>query len=80
MRGRLASGDEWWRPLPPGASADALRVLAARGMRAFGDGYVALAASDLSGRARVQRARDRGHRHQDADRHRGADALGRVDR
>ena len=42
MRGRLATGDEWWRPLPPGASADALRVLAARGVRAFGDGFVAL--------------------------------------
>src|SRR5882724_8390718 len=42
MRGRLAAGDEWWRPMPPGASADALRVLAARGVRAFGDGFVAL--------------------------------------
>src|SRR5271169_4163834 len=42
MRGRLTTGDEWWRPMPPGASADALRVLAARGMRAFGDGFVAL--------------------------------------
>jgi MFS family permease len=42
MRGRLATGDEWWRPLPQGASPDALRVLAARGVRAFGDGYVAL--------------------------------------
>src|SRR2546421_10720731 len=42
MRGRLTTGDEWWRPLPPGASADALRVLAARGVRAFGDGFVAL--------------------------------------
>jgi MFS family permease len=42
MRGRLATGDEWWRPLPQGASADALRVLAARGVRAFGDGFVAL--------------------------------------
>jgi MFS family permease len=39
---RFASGDEWWRPLPPGASADAFRVLAARGVRAFGDGFVAL--------------------------------------
>src|SRR5689334_22866284 len=28
--------------MPPGASADALRVLAARGIRAFGDGFVAL--------------------------------------
>src|SRR6516165_4718856 len=42
MRGRWLSGDEWWRPLPPEASTDALRVLAARGVRAFGDGYVAL--------------------------------------
>jgi MFS family permease len=42
MRGRSATGDEWWRPLPPGTSADALRVLAARGVRAFGDGLVAL--------------------------------------
>ena len=42
MRGRLATGDEWWRPLPQGASADALRVLAARGVRALGDGFVAL--------------------------------------
>src|SRR6266478_2002772 len=42
MRGRLATGDEWWRPMPPGASADALRVLSARGVRAFGDGFVAL--------------------------------------
>jgi MFS family permease len=36
------TGDEWWRPMPPGASSDALRVLAARGVRAFGDGFVAL--------------------------------------
>jgi hypothetical protein len=28
--------------MPPGASADALRVLTARGVRAFGDGFVAL--------------------------------------
>ena len=42
MRGRWLSGDEWWRPLPPEASNDALRILAARGIRAFGDGYVAL--------------------------------------
>src|SRR6516225_8521624 len=42
MRSRLMRGDEWWRPLPPEASIDALRVLAARGVRAFGDGYVAL--------------------------------------
>ena len=42
MRLRWLSGDEWWRPLPPEASPDALRILAARGIRAFGDGYVAL--------------------------------------
>ena len=42
MPRRLMIGDEWWRPLPPGASLDALRVLAARGVRAFGDGFVAL--------------------------------------
>src|SRR5437763_15286248 len=42
MHGRLATGDEWWRPMPPGASADAFRVLTARGVRAFGDGLVAL--------------------------------------
>jgi len=38
----VTTGDEWWRPMPPGATADALRVLAARGLRAFGDGFVAL--------------------------------------
>jgi MFS family permease len=42
MRGRWSTGDEWWRPMPPGASADALRVLTGRGVRAFGDGFVAL--------------------------------------
>ena len=42
MRGRWSTGDEWWRPMPPGASTDALRVLTARGVRAFGDGFVAL--------------------------------------
>jgi MFS family permease len=42
MQNRSASGDEWWRPMPPGASADAFLVLAARGVRAFGDGFVAL--------------------------------------
>jgi MFS family permease len=42
MRGRLATGDEWWRARPQGAAVDALRVLAARGVRAFGDGFVAL--------------------------------------
>jgi MFS family permease len=42
VRGGSVTGDEWWRPLPPGASADAVRVLVARGVRSFGDGYVAL--------------------------------------
>ena len=42
MGRRRAKGEEWWRPTPPGTSADALRVLAARGVRAFGDGFVAL--------------------------------------
>src|ERR1700738_2066059 len=38
----IVTGDEWWRLLPPGTSGDALRVLAARGVRAFADGFVAL--------------------------------------
>jgi MFS family permease len=42
MKNRGSSGDEWWRPMPSGTSGDALRVLAARGVRAFGDGFVAL--------------------------------------
>src|SRR5499427_7963926 len=42
MKNRGGSGDEWWRPIPSGVSGDALRVLAARGVRAFGDGFVAL--------------------------------------
>jgi MFS family permease len=42
VSGRTAPGSEWWRPLPPGASADALHILAARGVRVFGDGYVTL--------------------------------------
>jgi len=42
MRGGSVTGDEWWRLLPPGASGDAVRVLVARGVRSFGDGYVAL--------------------------------------
>jgi MFS family permease len=36
------TGSEWWRPMPQGASTDAIRILAARGVRAFGDGFVAL--------------------------------------
>jgi hypothetical protein len=42
MRSRLLTGDEWWRALPLGATGDAVRILVARGVRAFGDGYVAL--------------------------------------
>ena len=38
----IVTGDEWWRLLPPGTSTDALRVLTARGVRAFADGFVAL--------------------------------------
>ncbi len=47
-RGAEACFADWrqvtngWRPLPPGVSADVLRVLAARGVRAFGYGFVAL--------------------------------------
>jgi MFS family permease len=38
----MTAGDEWWRPVPQGASSDAIRILVARGLRAFGDGFVAL--------------------------------------
>lgn len=38
----MMQGDEWWRPLPRGASADAVQVLAARSIRAFADGFVAV--------------------------------------
>jgi MFS family permease len=38
----MTAGDEWWRPVPQGASSDAVRILAARGVRAFADGFVAL--------------------------------------
>ena len=38
----MMTGSEWWRPTPQGASSDAIRILAARGVRAFGDGFVAL--------------------------------------
>ena len=38
----MTTGSEWWRPIPKGASSDAIRILAARGVRAFGDGVVAL--------------------------------------
>ena len=42
MRERAVTGDEWWRLLPRGASSDAVRILVARGLRAFADGFVAL--------------------------------------
>jgi hypothetical protein len=35
-------GDEWWRPIPPGISKDALHILAARAVRAFADGLVSV--------------------------------------
>jgi len=38
----MITGSEWWRLMPQGASTDAIRILAARGVRAFGDGFVAL--------------------------------------
>jgi MFS family permease len=38
----MTRGDEWWRLMPAGSSADAVRILVARGLRAFGDGFVAL--------------------------------------
>jgi MFS family permease len=38
----MLAGEEWWRLLPPGATPDALRILAARGVRAFADGFVSL--------------------------------------
>ena len=38
----IITGNEWWRPMPQGTSVDATRILAARGVRAFGDGFVAL--------------------------------------
>ncbi len=37
-----ARGDEWWRLLPRGTSRDAGRILTARGLRAFADGFVSL--------------------------------------
>jgi predicted MFS family arabinose efflux permease len=42
MRGRPGTGDEWWRLFPPGTSRDAVRILTARGLRAFADGFVSL--------------------------------------
>src|SRR6266576_5238317 len=36
------TGDEWWRLLPRETSRDAVRILTARGLRAFADGFVSL--------------------------------------
>jgi len=38
----MTAGNEWWQPMQQEASGDATRVLAAREVRAFGDGFVAL--------------------------------------
>jgi MFS family permease len=38
----MSTADAWWRPIPQRASRDAIRILAARGVRAFADGVVAL--------------------------------------
>jgi MFS family permease len=35
-------GEEWWRPLPPGLPLDVVRLLAARALRAFVDGMMAV--------------------------------------
>jgi MFS family permease len=37
-----ATVEDWWRPLPRGFPADALRVLAGRSVRAFGDGFASV--------------------------------------
>src|SRR5467141_2743297 len=42
LQGRPGTGEEWWRLLPRGTSGDAGRILAARGLRAFADGFVSL--------------------------------------
>lgn len=41
MASELSTGDEWCRPFR-GASSDAVRILAAHGLRAFADGFVSL--------------------------------------
>src|SRR5436309_5373026 len=38
----VVTGERWWRPAPLAVSANSRRILIARGLRAFGDGYVAL--------------------------------------
>src|SRR5467141_2617926 len=42
VHARSGTGDEWWRLLPRGTSRDAGRILTARGLRAFADGFVSL--------------------------------------
>jgi MFS family permease len=42
VRQQKLAGDEWWRPIPPGTSKDALHILAARAVRAFADGFVSV--------------------------------------
>jgi hypothetical protein len=56
MRSLLATGDEWWRLMPPGVSADALCVLAVRGVRALAMGLspcCSRSTSSSSGSARL---------------------------
>ncbi|MGC2525190.1 MAG: hypothetical protein WA417_21525 [Stellaceae bacterium] len=80
MRSRLATGDEWWRPMPPGASADALRVLAARCVRVFGDGFVALLLPIYLVERGFSAFGDWRHRGRHIDRDGADDPLGRMDR
>src|SRR3984893_9530545 len=42
VHSRPGAGDEWWRLVPQGTSRDAGRILTARGLRAFADGFVSL--------------------------------------
>ena len=65
---RMTVGNEWWRPMPQGASSDAIRILAARGVRAFGDGFVALLLPIWLVELGLQRIRHRRDRHQHLDR------------
>ena len=38
----MLTGDRWWYLMPSGTTGDTLRIMAARGARAFADGFVAL--------------------------------------
>ena len=38
----MLDGEEWWRPLPQGLPRDVVRLLAARALRAFVDGMMAV--------------------------------------